>query len=139
MVATLLDGAATARQIREELRHEVSSLTAGVANTVTYGNILEFLRLYESDGDYSPTIAVGTSAVVAKFDTSTFGSANAPTFGPLGIAMLAGQASRPESRLVPPMYARARSGERNPGVPITCAVIVRLESGMRATPKSRSL
>jgi hypothetical protein len=85
----------------------VSSLTAGVANTVTYGNILEFLRLYESDGDYSPTIAIGTSAVVAKFDTSTFGSANAPTFGPLGIAMLAGQASRPESRLVPPMYARS--------------------------------
>jgi hypothetical protein len=86
----------------------VSSLTApAAANTVTYGNILEFLRLYESDGDYSPTIAIGTSAVVSKFDTSTFGSGNAPTFGPLGLSMMAGMAARPESRLVPPIYARS--------------------------------
>jgi len=85
----------------------VSSLAGGVAGTVTYGNILEFLRLYETDGNYAPTVALGLSAVVAKFDTSTFGSGNFPTFGPLGIALLASQAARPEARLVPPMYAKS--------------------------------
>lgn len=85
----------------------VSSLTGGAASTVTYGNILEFLRLYEGDGDYAPTIGIGTSAVMVRFDQSTFGSGNYPTFGPLGIAMLASQAARPEGRMVPPLYARS--------------------------------
>lgn len=84
----------------------VSALAGGVAGTVTYQNILEFLRLYEADGDYSPTIAIGTSAVLAKFDGSNTGTANHMTFGPLQMAML-GAAVRPEARNFPPMYARS--------------------------------
>lgn len=84
----------------------VSALAGGVAGTVTYQNILEFLRLYEADGDYSPTIAIGTSAVLAKFDGSNTGTANHMTFGPLQMAML-GQSVRPEARNFPPMYARS--------------------------------
>lgn len=84
----------------------VSALAGGVAGTVTYQNILEFLRLYEADGDYSPTIAIGTSAVLAKFDGSNTGTGNTMTFGPLQMAML-GQSVRPEARNFPPMYARS--------------------------------
>ncbi len=84
----------------------VSALAGGVAGTVTYQNILEFLRLYEADGDYSPSIAIGTSAVLAKFDGSNTGTGNTMTFGPLQMAML-GQSVRPEARNFPPMYARS--------------------------------
>lgn len=84
----------------------VSALTGGVANTVTYGNIMEFLRLYEADGNYVPSIMIGTSAVLQEFDTSTFGSGNYPTFGPLTLSLL-GQVARPEARMMPPMHARS--------------------------------
>lgn len=84
----------------------VSSLTGGVAGAITLPQLLEFLRLYEGDGNYAPSIMIGTSAVLTVFDASTFGSAEHPTFGPLGLAML-GQASRPEARSVPPMYSRS--------------------------------
>lgn len=84
----------------------VSALAGGVAGAVTYQNILEFLRLYEADGDYSPSIAIGTSAVLAKFDGSNTGTGNTMTFGPLQMAML-GQSVRPEARNFPPMYSRS--------------------------------
>jgi hypothetical protein len=83
----------------------VSSLSGGVANTVTGPNILEFLRLFEGDGDYAPSICIATSAVQSVFDRSTFGSANHPTFGPLG--MFGNQGASPEGRSFPPRYARS--------------------------------
>lgn len=84
----------------------VTSLTGGAAGAITLPQLLEFLRLYEGDGNYAPSIMLGTSAVLSVFDASTFGSAEHPTFGPLVMAML-GQASRPEARSMPPMYARS--------------------------------
>lgn len=85
----------------------VSALTGGAGGTVTMPNLLEFLRLYEADGEWVPTIAIGPSASVHILDKSDFGSANHPTFGPIGIAMLAGQGARPELRNVPPIWARS--------------------------------
>lgn len=83
----------------------VSALTSGVAGTVAYGNILEFMRLAELD-PYTFTVAIGLSAVVHKFDISNTGTANHMTFAGLQ-ALLAGQGARPERRVVPPMYARS--------------------------------
>ena len=85
----------------------VSALTAPAAvGTVTYGNILEWLRLFEGAGNYQPTIAVATSAVAHLLDISTFGSANYPTFGMIN-AVLGGQGAMPERRTFPPVYARS--------------------------------
>lgn len=87
----------------------VTSLSGGVAGSITTAQLLEFMRLYEADGNYAPSIALSLSAVMSIFDQSTFGSAEHPTFGPLSMAMLASQAARPEARSIPPMYARSYS------------------------------
>lgn len=84
----------------------VSALTGGAASTVTYGNLIEWLRLFEGSGNYQPTIGVATSAVCHLLDISTFGSANYPTFGMVN-ALLGGQGAMPERRTFPPVYARS--------------------------------
>jgi len=86
----------------------LSALTGGVALSLKYGNLLEWLRLFEGNGNYSPTIAIATSAVAHYVDISDFGSANFPTFAGLQ-ALLAGQGAQPERRTFPPLYARSYS------------------------------
>lgn len=100
---TIINGDGTAAAATNT---NVSALTGGVANSAEYGNLLEWLRLFEGNGNYRPTIAIGTSAVIHVIDVSDFGSANFPTFAGL-MAVAAGQGARPEARTMPPMYARS--------------------------------
>ena len=86
----------------------VSALTSGVASTVTYGDLLEWLRLFEGNGNYYPDVAVATSAVCHRIDISDFGSANHPTFAGMQ-ALMQGEGGAPDRRRVPPYYARSYS------------------------------
>jgi len=100
---TIINGDGTAAAATNT---NLSALTGGVALDLESANLMEWLRLFEGNGNYTPTIAIATSAVCHYVDISDFGSANHPTFVGMN-AVLPGEGARPERRQFPPLYARS--------------------------------
>lgn len=103
---TIINGDGTAAAATNTNLSALTAAHAAGSYDIETGDLLEWLRLFEGNGNYNPTIAIGTSAVCHYVDMSDFGSANHPTWFTINAAM-PGEGARPERRTFPPLYARS--------------------------------
>lgn len=103
---TVINGDGTAAAATNTNLSALTNAHAAGTYEIDASDLIEWLRLFEGNGNYYPTIAIGTSAVCHYVDLSDFGSANHPTFVGMN-ASLPGEGARPERRTFPPLYARS--------------------------------